>query len=245
MLRTTPYDWRRNTASALDKRRAVRTSGEKSGLVNLVSHARHYRPVPGRAQASERRGGTSNGPESVTLQLAQRPYRQDAKSAKGVLASAAKLFLGDGRCERVESASRLPGGGSALRPFTVTSNRYVNETENQTLTTPRQRPEDAKDAAVGRVSLLRSAGACAACCLSDVHPPAAVLGVLGVLAVNAVAGRERLQFPIPKNSQFPIPKSIPNSQSRKPPQLPIPKSTPPALGMHIGRNIIRGSAYAT
>ncbi len=35
----------------------------------------------------------------------------------------------------------------------MTSNGYVNETENQTLTTPRQSPEDAKDAAVGRVLL--------------------------------------------------------------------------------------------
>jgi hypothetical protein len=35
----------------------------------------------------------------------------------------------------------------------VTSNRYVNETENQTPTTPRLRPEDAKDAAVGRASV--------------------------------------------------------------------------------------------
>ncbi len=54
----------------------------------------------------------------------------------------------------------------------MTSNRYVNETENRTLTTPRQRPEDAKDAA--------------AFCLSDVHPPPAVLGDLGALAVDAV-----------------------------------------------------------
>ncbi len=80
----------------------------------------------------------------------------------------------------------------------MTSNRYVNETENQTLMTPRQRPEDAKDAAVGRVFLSRSAGACAACCLYDVHPPPAVLGVLGVLAVDAV-GPFRLRERLPQN----------------------------------------------
>ncbi len=74
-------------------------------------------------------------------------HRQDAKNAKEVLASAAKILLGDGRLGSCYVAKLL------RRVAKVTSNRYVNETENRTLTTPRQRPEDARDAAAGRVFL--------------------------------------------------------------------------------------------
>ncbi len=42
---------------------------------------------------------------------------------------------------------------NAGRTWKMTSNRHVNETENRTLMTPRQRPEDAKDVVVGRVFL--------------------------------------------------------------------------------------------
>ena len=88
------------------------------------------------------------------------------------------------------SAARRQGFPWRRQTWKVTSNRYVNETKNRTLTTPRQRPEDAKDAAVGPVLLSDFP---TFTCLP------AVLGVLGVLAVDAVGPfrlRERLPFAV-------------------------------------------------